>query len=155
CPPLPGPLPPPMTCRQGRLKMRAGGEGGVFRHIAFFSRLSGEREGSVTAANNGGDADLETGDTMGFWDFLKRIFLGPGPPGGGTAAPAPVSPPGSPVQQSAPGAPAAPIPGAVPAPPAAGHQASDYLPIARQQLLKEGEEAMRAGWMWFGRRDMI
>jgi RNA-directed DNA polymerase len=42
-----------------------------------------------------------------------------------------------------------------PAPAAVGRQPSDFLPIERNQLLKEGEEARRAGWMWFGRRDMI
>jgi retron-type reverse transcriptase len=43
----------------------------------------------------------------------------------------------------------------VPAPPPGGPQPGDFLPINRDDLLKQGEEARRAGWMWFGRRDMI
>ena len=43
------------------------------------------------------------------------------------------------------------IPPTAPAP-----QASDFLPIARDDLLRQGEEVRRAtGWMWFGRRDIV
>jgi retron-type reverse transcriptase len=41
-------------------------------------------------------------------------------------------------------------------PPASPPQASDFLPISREELLKAGEEVRRTtGWMWFGRRDII
>src|SRR5205085_7507465 len=37
-----------------------------------------------------------------------------------------------------------------------GPQASDFLPIKRDELLRKGEEVLRtSGWMWFGRRDLI
>jgi retron-type reverse transcriptase len=43
-----------------------------------------------------------------------------------------------------------------PAPPPPGTQPGDFLPIARDDLLKQGEEVRRTtGWMWFGRRDII
>jgi retron-type reverse transcriptase len=81
---------------------------------------------------------------MAFWDFLKNWF------GGRTSeaesAPPPPVNPGAP-----PPAPARPDP-AIPPPP----QASDFLPIRRDDLLKQGEDVRRTtGWMWFGRRDLI
>jgi retron-type reverse transcriptase len=43
----------------------------------------------------------------------------------------------------------------VPAPPG-GPQPGDFLPIERDDLLRQGEEVRRTGaWMWFGRRDII
>ncbi|MFO0967641.1 MAG: reverse transcriptase domain-containing protein [Gemmataceae bacterium] len=91
---------------------------------------------------------------MAFWDFLRKLFGGKPTPADSTPAPK-VAPAPTPVQQPASPAPTPSIQAAAPTPPAAGHQASDFLPIERAQLLKEGEEARRAGWMWFGRRDMI
>ncbi len=79
---------------------------------------------------------------MAFWDFFTRLFRPQTKPTGSAAAPVTGStPPGR-------------VPPA-PTPPAPGHQPSDFLPIERNQLLKEGEEARQAGWMWFGRRDLI
>ncbi|HEX3148849.1 MAG TPA: reverse transcriptase family protein [Gemmataceae bacterium] len=40
-------------------------------------------------------------------------------------------------------------------PPSVGTQASEFLPIHRDDLLKQAEQTRRTGWMWFGRRDMI
>lgn len=95
---------------------------------------------------------------MPFWDFVGKMFGGkkaaappPSPP-----AALPPSPPAStpissvmPLPISPPPAPAAPKP----APPAT---ASDFLPIKRDDLLAQGEEARRGtGWMWFGRRDLV
>lgn len=102
---------------------------------------------------------------MAFWDFLAKLF------GRRATPPKQLTPEqkqaawdllragvGDPTAVAA--APSAPPPAASPspaplAPPPVGHQASEFLPIERDQLLKEGEEARRAGWMWFGRRDMI
>jgi hypothetical protein len=44
----------------------------------------------------------------------------------------------------------------VAAPPPGGLQPGDFLPIDRDNLLKQGEEVRRTtAWMWFGRRDII
>jgi retron-type reverse transcriptase len=41
-------------------------------------------------------------------------------------------------------------------PPPGAPKPGDFLPIGRDELLKQGEEARRTGgWMWFGRRDLI
>jgi retron-type reverse transcriptase len=89
---------------------------------------------------------------MAFWDLLAGLFGRRTKPADLTAIPVTLSVPT--VRQATPSAAAAPAQVPVPAPPP-GHQASDFLPIERNQLMKEGEEARRAGWMWFGRRDMI
>src|ERR687888_523373 len=45
---------------------------------------------------------------------------------------------------------------AAPPPPPGGPQRGYFLPINRDELLKQGEEVRRTtGWMWFGRRDII
>jgi retron-type reverse transcriptase len=81
---------------------------------------------------------------MAFWDFLTKLFRQRTEPVPlATPAPAPI-----------PLAPAA-TPQPAPAPPPGGPQPGDFLPINRDDLLRQGEEARRAGWMWFGRRDMI
>ena len=113
---------------------------------------------------------------MAFWDFLPKLFRGrkPGP----TLPPAPADrvetlaggefrPPadagGSPESGRTPGvgrgveparAAASPPPPDQPLP--GGPKPGDFLPINRDELLKQGEEARRTGgWMWFGRRDII
>lgn len=86
---------------------------------------------------------------MAFWDFLTRLL------GRRTKPADPASPPISPVRRPVPAAPPARAAASPPPVSPVGHQASEFLPIERDQLLKEGEEARRAGWMWFGRRDMI
>src|SRR5262249_29850955 len=49
-----------------------------------------------------------------------------------------------------------PTPAPVAAPPPGGPQPGDFLPIDRDDLLKQGEEVRRTtAWMWFGRRDII
>jgi RNA-directed DNA polymerase len=99
---------------------------------------------------------------MAFWDFLK-VFRGgkkPEPaPAPGTAA-VPAAP--APARQEAASAPAAhptrpaEAAGTAAVPAAPGVRPGDFLPIARDDLLKQGEEVRRTGgWMWFGRRDMI
>ena len=83
---------------------------------------------------------------MAFWEFITRLFrreAAPTPP----TAPSPAAPPAPAV---------APAPAPAPAPPPAGLQPGDFLPINRDDLLKQGEEVRRTtGWMWFGRRDII
>jgi retron-type reverse transcriptase len=111
---------------------------------------------------------------MAFWDFLSRLFGGEkrpaeSPPAGRGAVPTaqPVlvdtssveSLIASTVTSSSPTASAAPKSVATtgsPPPPPPSAQPSDFLPIARDDLLKQGEEVRRtSGWMWFGRRDLI
>lgn len=94
---------------------------------------------------------------MAFWDFLSKLFGSTKPPqrpaaAGGPpvpqteTAPPPTSPP----------APSAPLPEQTNNTSHPGPSTSDFLPIARDDLLKEAEEARRlTGWMWFGRRDII
>jgi retron-type reverse transcriptase len=44
----------------------------------------------------------------------------------------------------------------LPTPPPGAPQPGDFLPINRDDLLKQGEDVRRTtGWMWFGRRDII
>ena len=96
---------------------------------------------------------------MAFWDLLTRLFRRekePAPPAAPAATPppeVPATPSTSPVvsQPAAPSPAPAPVPTVTPG----GPQPGDFLPINRDELLKQGEEARRAGWMWFGRRDMI
>src|SRR5215207_9381303 len=94
---------------------------------------------------------------MGFWDYLAKLFG--------------VVPPPEPAAESGPLAPRAettsPPPTASPVEPAKplaeradysppGTVASDFLPIARDDMIAEGEDVRRTpGWMWFGRRDII
>ena len=95
---------------------------------------------------------------MAFWDFLRKLVLRPPPvepaarpfstaagPPAGIPAPPPATPAGTP--------PPAPRPVTPPSP---GTRPEDFLPIARDDLLKQGEDVRRTGgWMWFGRRDII
>jgi retron-type reverse transcriptase len=85
---------------------------------------------------------------MAFWDFLSKLFRGepkPEPPAT-PAAPSAARP------QAAPAA--SPQPSAVSPP--GGPKPGDFLPIRRDDLLKQGAEVRRtSGWMWFGRRDII
>jgi RNA-directed DNA polymerase len=77
---------------------------------------------------------------MGFWDYLSRLMgkARPAKP----PTPPPTPPPPSPAKQPVTETPAL--------------QASDFLPISRDELLKGGEDVRRAAnWMWFGRRDLI
>src|SRR4051794_2523673 len=81
---------------------------------------------------------------MAFWDFLAKLVRGAQPAPVPSAAPPPRPPAALPTAkpQAAPHAP----------PP----RPSDFLPISRDDLLKQGEDVRRnPGWMWFGRRDMI
>jgi retron-type reverse transcriptase len=99
---------------------------------------------------------------MAFWDFLAKL-LGPGkkpesspvtistppPP---SASPAPIASSPEPVVSPVP---AVPPPTATPVA-ETGPKAGDFLPIQRDDLLKQGEEVRRTtGWMFFGRRDII
>lgn len=93
---------------------------------------------------------------MAFWDFLSKLLSGRSPP----AVPsAPESGPLAPraAELSAPAA-SSPTVEASPLAERADHQhqPSDFLPIDRDDLLKQAGEVRRTtGWMWFGRRDMI
>lgn len=90
---------------------------------------------------------------MAFWDFLAKLIglektpkRGPAqvwsPP---SSAPASVDPQ---VVSSAPSQPAVASDTSA--------KASNFLPIKRSELLKQGEEVRRTtGWMFFGRRDLI
>ena len=100
---------------------------------------------------------------MAFWDFLKKWFGGKAPEAP-RAVPRPPTPTAA--AASSPRVVGAPVPtGTVPAgrvpvrnsePSAPAHQPSEFLPIARDDLLKQGEDVRRTvGWMWFGRRDLI
>jgi retron-type reverse transcriptase len=87
---------------------------------------------------------------MAFWDFLPKFFRGGPKPSAPLASPAAPSP----RPAAKPQAPAAKPQAASPA--AAPQTASEFLPIRRDDLLKQGEEVRRTGgWMWFGRRDLI
>jgi len=87
---------------------------------------------------------------MAFWDFLSKWFGDRKP----DEAPTPTTPANSITSDIAPPT-AVPITSDAPLPVAAP-QASDFLPIARDDLLQQGEDVRRTtGWMWFGRRDMI
>jgi len=96
---------------------------------------------------------------MAFWDFVTKLFRGerkpaPGTPGTPAVPAAPVPARLSPIQRPA----TTTVPPVAPAAtaPAVGHKVSDFLPIRRDDLLKQGEEVRRtAGWMWFGRRDIV
>lgn len=106
---------------------------------------------------------------MGIWDFLKKQITPqpPEPAAGETPTPPaepPAPPPVEPPTVSAP----APIPEPTPSPVASPsvaapsvpeprpQTAGDFLPIARDDLLSQGQEVRRTtGWMWFGRRDLI
>lgn len=100
---------------------------------------------------------------MAFWDFLKIFRRGQAPAPQPSHAPA-IEPPPLPVRQ--PASPPAPSPrrersatepDLEPAvPPLNGPKPGDFLPIKRDDLLRQGEEVRRTtGWMWFGRRDII
>src|SRR5262245_21861402 len=95
---------------------------------------------------------------MAFWDNVRKLFGGkPAPPP--TARPAP-PPPARPVSPAAvpaqTGLPIPPRPVAKKPPDDPGPQPSDFLPVGRDELLKQAEDVRRTtGWMWFGRRDMI
>lgn len=102
---------------------------------------------------------------MAFWDSLAKLLgLGPKPQPAPAAAavsppvPAVPPPPPPPVTPPPVTAPAATVPPPPPPPPPApvGVQPGDFLPIDRDDLLKQGEDVRRTnGWMWFGRRDII
>jgi retron-type reverse transcriptase len=99
---------------------------------------------------------------MAFWDFWTKLFRRPtepaAPPQAAAPAPAPAAPSAPAAVAPTTTAPVAappPAPAPVPPPPA-GPQPGDFLPIQRDELLKQGEEVRRStGWMWFGRRDII
>ena len=111
---------------------------------------------------------------MPFWDYVSKL-LGRQQSAPGKNQPAPAKPL-SEMQVSAPTQPVFEIQSPLPAtaspatparaasPPApqpvrpapAEPVASEFLPIGRDELLKAAEEVRRnAGWMWFGRRDII
>src|SRR5690242_21175079 len=108
------------------------------------------------------------GVRMAFWDFLPKLFRGgrkpepttapaprPAPAPGPTPGPAAPAPRAEPVPVSSP-APTSPPPAPAAEPLPGGPKPGDFLPIGRDDLLKQGEEARRTGgWMWFGRRDLI
>ena len=95
---------------------------------------------------------------MAFWDFVEKL-IGSGKKADGPGAAPTVPPPPSasepPVLSGTPAPPPAPV-SPLPPPRVEGAKASDFLPIRRDDLLKQGEEARRTtGWMFFGRRDLI
>ncbi len=107
---------------------------------------------------------------MAFWDFLAKLLKAPAPAETRVApVPPPIMPPvTADVQPVAvepvaavvsPPPPVAPAPVTPSVPPVAlpsGLTAGDFLPITRDDLLKQGEDVRRTGgWMWFGRRDII
>lgn len=93
---------------------------------------------------------------MALWDFLSKLLGGskPSEPAPAQEPPAPpIEPQPTPITPPAAAAVAPPTP---PPPPPPATQPGDFLPIARDDLLKQGEEVRRTtGWMWFGRRDII
>lgn len=104
---------------------------------------------------------------MGFWDFLAKLFgsLKKADPNTVTFISPPPPPTPAPPIASGPANAAAPslltpAPTPVPTPPTpvaeTGAKAGDFLPIQRDDLLKQGEDVRRTtGWMFFGRRDLI
>jgi retron-type reverse transcriptase len=90
---------------------------------------------------------------MALWSFLSKLF-GTGTKPVGTVAPASATIP--PVETpSQPQPPAAASPATV-STPVNATPASDFLPIPRDELLKQGEDVRRTtGWVFFGRRDII
>src|SRR5262249_33086693 len=87
------------------------------------------------------------GAPLGVWGLLKKRVLGRAEAPEPATASAPTAK--SPATSTPPSKPKA-------APPPPGPQPSDFLPIAREDLLKQGEDVRRnTGWMWFGRRDLI
>lgn len=108
---------------------------------------------------------------MPFWDFLRKWFGGKGSAAtpstqgvaksltSGLSSPMAVSitsdMPLSSVPEMPSSSPPATSDSTTPSIPP-GHQPSEFLPIARDDLLKQGEDVRRTtGWMWFGRRDLI
>lgn len=101
---------------------------------------------------------------MAFWDFLAKLLGAPRPP-----VPSPPTPPSfaasPPRVEATPvvtvtsptlSAEAAPPPVAPEPELPPGSKPGDFLPISRNDLLKQGEDVRRtSGWMWFGRRDII
>lgn len=87
---------------------------------------------------------------MGIWDLFRK-------------KPAPATPPEQPREKppetvlpvaAPPVSPPPPTPDSPPPVPA--YSAGDFLPIARDDLLQQGQDVRRTtGWMWFGRRDLI
>src|SRR5687767_2105415 len=109
---------------------------------------------------------------MAFWDFLAKLLGAPRPPAASpptpptftTSPPVIPAPPGVDVTPvvtvtsppSPPPVAASPPPTPAPEAPPPGSKPGDFLPIGRNDLLKQGEDVRRAsGWMWFGRRDII
>lgn len=109
---------------------------------------------------------------MAFWDFLVNLFRGKPKPQA-AAAPAPelsttladlvaalnrlseAAAQATANPTSVVGSPPPVMPARAATPPSSP-QPSDFLPIQRDDLLKQGAEVRRAsGWMWFGRRDII
>jgi RNA-directed DNA polymerase len=89
---------------------------------------------------------------MAFWDFLSRL-LGKGQPSQPTPE---AATPAAPARSGAPDATRQAVSPAAKPQAAAALQASDFLPISRDELVEGGEEVRRTtGWMWFGRRDII
>jgi RNA-directed DNA polymerase len=88
---------------------------------------------------------------MAFWDFLSKLF-------GGEKKPQQSDPLAPRADTTAPPSGTSPNEATRPLTERADHspQPSDFLPIARDDLLKQGTEIRRTtGWMWFGRRDII
>src|SRR5262245_20789089 len=100
---------------------------------------------------------------MAFWDFVAEMFRGDGEPAAPVRMPTPTESravpaaqpparrepadrPATPSTRPAQAAGTAALPAAAPAAATAtGHQVSDFLPIRRDDLLKQGEEARAAG----------
>lgn len=98
---------------------------------------------------------------MAFWDWAKKLFGKPPPPPPPVARAiprpdaAPVLPVAIPFVTVAADNPSTPVspPHPTTPPPA---EPSPFLPINRDDLLKQGEDVRRTtGWMFFGRRDII
>src|SRR5262245_14936357 len=97
---------------------------------------------------------------MAFWDFVTKLFRGGRKPAPTTpsAAATPLPARQVPVERPAtrPATPTVPPAAPVATAPAVGHHATEFLPIRRDDLLKQGEDVRRtSGWMWFGRRDIV
>ncbi len=90
---------------------------------------------------------------MAFWDFLKAFGRSKSPQPA-QASERSVAPPPTPTTAVQPAATTASVP-SVTSPPN-GPKPGDFLPIKRDDLLRQGEEVRRTtAWMWFGRRDII